>query len=109
MRHSSLNLVDAVIFDLLLVGETKFLFNLNFNRQAVGIPTAAAADMVTAHGLVAREDILEGARQHMVHARLAVGGRRTFIKDIFRPALAFAEGALEDILVFPKRSTLSSI
>ena len=44
--------------------------------------------MITAHDLVTREHILEGARQHVMHARLAVRSRRSLVKDIFGRTLA---------------------
>ncbi len=98
---------DAVVFDLLLVGEAKFLLDLDLHRQAMRIPAAAARDMEAAHDLVAREHILEGARQHMVHARLAVGGRRTFVEHVLRRALALLNGLLENFCSVSKTSTHS--
>ena len=94
--------VDAVFFDLLFVGEAKLLLDFDLDRQAVRIPAAAARDVIAAHDLVAREHILEGARQHMVHARLAIGGRRSFIKHILGSALALLDGLLEDLGLLPK-------
>src|SRR5690554_7278608 len=49
-------------------------------RQAVGIPTGLALDLVTFHGLEAADRILEGPGNNMVDARTAVGGGGTFIK-----------------------------
>jgi len=87
---------------LLFVGEAELLFYFQFNGQTVGIPTAAAADMVAAHGLIAREDVFECPGQHMVNARAAVSRRRAFEEDIFGAAFALGHGLLEDIVLLPE-------
>ena len=94
--------VNAVIFDLLLVGETEFLFDFNFHRQAVGIPAAFAGDVAALHGAVAQNDIFKGTGQNVMNARFAVGGRRTFEEDIFFPALAVFGRFFKDFFVVPE-------
>ena len=48
------------------------LLDLDLDRQAVAVPAAAAVDEAPAHGLEARVDVLEDAREHVVASR---GGR----------------------------------
>ncbi len=94
-------LFHAKGFDLRFAGDAQTLFNFDFNRQPVGIPAAAALDIVALHGLVAREDVLERARQDMVDAGATVGGGGAFKEDILGATLTFAHAALEDITVAP--------
>ncbi|MPM33921.1 hypothetical protein SDC9_80502 [bioreactor metagenome] len=54
--------LDAVSFDLLLAVETELFFHFDLHGQAVGIPAGFAEHVVTLHGLVARDDILDRAR-----------------------------------------------
>ena len=93
---------DAELLDLLLAAEAQSFLDLDLDGQAMGIPAAATLHIVALHGVVAREDVLEGTRQHMVDAGPAIGRRRPFVEDIFRPALAFAHAALEDIALPPQ-------
>src|SRR5690606_6245523 len=65
-------------------------------------PAAAAQDVVTLHGLVAGEDVLEGARQHVMDAGPAVGRGRSFEEDVFGAALALAHAALKDVALAPE-------
>src|SRR5690606_19067696 len=92
----------AVGFDVLLAFEAEFLLNLNFNGQAVCIPTAAAQAVISAHGLVAREHILERARQHMMAAGAAIRSRRAFIKHIGWAAFALFHCALKNAVELPE-------
>src|ERR1051325_855278 len=94
--------IDAIGFDLLLVFEAELLFHFDLNWQTMGIPAATPRDMIAAHDLVAREHILEGARQHMVHTGLAICRRRSFIKNILGRTLTLLNGLLEDIGLLPK-------
>jgi hypothetical protein len=65
-------------------------------------PNRRGARHEAAHDLVAREHILEGARQYMVHTGLSVGSRRALIEDILRRALTLLYGLLEDLGLLPK-------
>ena len=86
---------DAHFLDLMLVGEAVLLLDLDLDREAVGIPAAAARDVEAAHDLVAREHILEGARQYMMDAGATVGGGRALVEDVFGAALRLLDGLLE--------------
>src|SRR5688572_2685291 len=94
--------IYAVFLDLMFAVETELLFNFNLNWQTMRIPATAARNVIATHGFIAREHILEDARQHMMHARFSVGGWRAFIKNIFGRALAMFNGLPEDLGVFPK-------
>jgi len=54
------------------------------------------------HDLVAREQILEGARQYVMHAGLSIRSRRAFVKNILGTAFALLNGLLEDIGLLPE-------
>src|SRR5215212_2508468 len=95
-------LIDAVLFDLMLVVDPKLFLYFDLDRQAVCVPAAAARDMKAAHDLVTREHILESARQHMMHAWFSIRSRRSFIKNIFGSALALLNRLPEDLGLFPK-------
>ena len=66
------------------------------------IPPTAAQDMVTTHGTVAGENILERARQYMMNTRFAIGGGRSFEKYIIRFAFPLPNGLMKNIIIFPK-------
>jgi hypothetical protein len=66
------------------------------------VPAAAARDMITTHDLVAREHILESARQYVMYTRLAICSRRSFVENLLGPALALLNGLLEDLGLLPK-------
>ena len=67
-----------------LAGEAELLLDFELDRQAVGVPAALARDIEPAHGLVAREDVLERARQHVMDAGPAVGRRRPLVEYVAR-------------------------
>ncbi len=66
------------------------------------VPPAAARDVIAPHDLIAREHILEGARQYMVHTGLSIRSWRSLIKHIFGRALALLNGLLEDFGLLPE-------
>ena len=94
--------INAVFFDLLFVFEAELFLHFDLDGQTVCVPAAAPRDVKSAHDLVAREQILERARQHVMHARLAVRGRRTFVENILRRAFALLSCLLENLALFPK-------
>ena len=98
--------LDAVRFDLLFIGETKFLFHLDLNRQAVGIPPAAARNMISTHGLIAREDILECARKHMMYTGFTVCGWRSFKENVLGFSFALRHALVKNISVLPVAQNL---
>src|SRR5437867_1242108 len=82
--------------------ESKLLLDFDLNGQAMRVPAAAPGDMITTHDLIAREHVLERARQHMVHAGLSICGRRSLIKNILGRTLTLLNGLLEDLGLLPK-------
>ena len=81
---------DAVALDVGLLREAELLLDRDLDRQAVAVPAGLALDVAPAHGLVAREDVLEHARQDVVGARAPVGRRRPLVEDPRLRALAAA-------------------
>ena len=71
------------------------------DREPVAVPAALALDVVPAHRLVAREDVLEHARQHVVEAGRPVGGRRSLVEAPLRRALAPADRLGEHVALAP--------
>ena len=92
---------DAVALDVVLGGEAELLLDRDLDRQAVAVPAALALDVVAAHRLVAGEDVLEHAREHVVGAGAAVGGRRALVEDELLGALAAAHRLAEDVALAP--------
>jgi hypothetical protein len=92
---------DPVALDVGLRREAELLLHRDLDRQAVAVPAGLALDVAPAHGLVAREDVLEHAREHVVGARAPVGGRRPLVEDERLGALAAAERLVEDVALAP--------
>ena len=81
LTAAAVELLDAEPLDLALGGEPQLLLDLQLDGEPVGVPAAAAHGPEAAHGLVAEDDVLEGAREHVVDAGAAVGGRRALVED----------------------------
>ncbi len=69
------------LLDVLLAGEAQPLLDLDLDRQPVGVPTRLARDELAAHGLEAREEVLDDARDDVTDVRRVVGGRRPLEED----------------------------
>jgi hypothetical protein len=93
----AVELRDAVLLDLRLVLDPELLLDGDLHRQAVAVPAALAVAVEAAHRLKAREDVLEHAREHVVGARAAVGGRRALVEDVRRRALTAAQRLVVDV------------
>ena len=92
---------DAVSLDVRLGVEPELLLDRDLHRQAVAVPAALALDVAAAHGLVAREDVLERAGDHVVGAGAPVGGRRALVEHVRLSALAAADRLAEDVAITP--------
>src|SRR6185437_10000983 len=94
---------DAVlgILDLRLARYPELLFDRDLHRQAVAIPAALALHLVAAHRLVARVDVLEHAREHVVCTGPPVGGGRPLVEDPLLGSLAVAQGLAEHVALAP--------
>ena len=87
LAAARVELRDPVALDVLLGGDAELRLDRQLDRQAVTVPAALALDVEAAHRLVARKDVLEHARQHVVGAGRAVGGRRPLVEAPRRSAL----------------------
>ncbi len=85
---AGVELGDPEALDVLLGGEAELRLERELDRQAVAIPPPLALDVEAAHGLVAREGVLEHAGQHVVHAGRRVGERWALVEAPVRPAAA---------------------
>ena len=94
-------LLDAHLFDLGLVGDAELALHLEFGGQAVGVPAEAALDLVAAHGAVPRHDVLDVAGQQMPVVRQAVGERRAVVEHVFRCAVAALDAGAEGVVACP--------
>ena len=81
---------DAVALDVVLVVEAELPLDLELDRQAMAVPAALAVDLMAAHRLEAREDVLEHAAQDVVRDRAgrwrSAGPRRRRTPDSPRGA-----------------------
>ena len=93
---------DAVGLDLGLARDPQPLLHLELHRQAVAVPAAPPVHETAAHGLEAREDVLEDARQDMVRARTPVGRGRPLVEDEGLTAGALLQAAREDVALAPE-------
>ncbi len=94
--------LDAVGFDLILAVQPQLLFNLQLDRQAVRVPAGLAGDRLALHRLIARNQILDGARLDMADVRLAVGRGRAVVERKDVAALAQINGFLKDLILLPE-------
>ncbi len=78
--------LDAQLEDLVLGLDAELAHRLELGGQAVGVPPEAPLDMPAAHGLVARHDVLDVARDQVAVVRQPVGKRRPVVEDeLVRP------------------------
>ena len=98
---------DAVVLDILTRGKTEFLFYLDLDRQAVGVPARLAIDPIAAHRLVATEGVLDRAPEHMVNTRPTVGRGRAFIKGEGRAIGTRGGAGLENVLLIPPAADIA--
>ena len=93
---------DAVGLDLPLAVDAEAALDLELDRQAVRVPAGLARHAVAAHRLVAREEVLEDARDDVVRARPAVGRGRPLVEHEDGGVLAALEALLEDAVLLPE-------
>ena len=104
--HAFLALFDkgsnAIGLNLVLAVDVQQLFHLQLHRQAVGIPAGLAGDHLTLHCVEPGEQVLKGAGLQVADMRLAVGGGRAVVENIFRVAFALLHAFFKDVIFFPK-------
>ena len=94
--------LHAVLLDLILAVESERLLHLKLHRQAVRVPARFSKDALSLHRLVARQHVLDDARQHMADVRLAVRRRRPIIEREVLLACALVNRLLCDVVRFPE-------
>ena len=94
--------LHAVLLDLILAVEPERLLHLKFHRQTVRIPARLSKDALSLHRLVARQHILDDARQHMTDMRLAVRRRRSVVEREILLARTLVDRFLRDVVRFPE-------
>jgi hypothetical protein len=75
---------------------------LVLDGQAVCIPACLARHVVAAHRLVAREDVLEGACQHVMYAGFAVRRRRALVETEAWPPFRHRQRLFERSMLAPE-------
>jgi hypothetical protein len=92
---------DAVGLDLRLRADAQVALDRDLHGQAMAVPAALALHQVPAHGLEAREDVLEDAREDVVGAGPPVGGGRALVEHPRLGALTAAQRLAEDVALAP--------
>ena len=72
---------DAHLVDLVLVLDAQLALGLGLGRHAVGVPAEAALDVLAAHRLVTRDDVLDVTGEQVAVVRQAVGEGRAVVED----------------------------
>ncbi len=93
--------IDRDFLADVLLGDAEILFNAKFDGETVGVPTGLAFHLIALHGLVAAENVLDGAGQDVVNAGFAIGGGRTFEKYERGATFAFRHCAGKHIFISP--------
>ena len=78
------------------------LLGEGLDGEAVGIPAEAALDVLSAHRLVARDDVLDRAGEQVAVVRKAGGERRAVEEDELLAALGLREGFAERVVLLPE-------
>ena len=98
--------LHAVSLDLLFSVQAEHLFDLQLNGQAVGVPAGLAQNVIALHGLVPRDEILDGARLDVADVRAAVRGRRTVEEGIGLLSLSQLYALFKDLVLLPELEDL---
>ena len=90
------------LLDALLIEDAELFLDLVLHGQSVGVPAGLTRAVETAHRLVAREQVLEGAREHVMDAGPAVRGGRPLVEHELRPRRTFSHEAAKHVLATPE-------
>ena len=82
-------------------GNAELLFNAELYRQAVGVPSGFAVNLLSFERLVTTKDIFNGAAHDVVNAGQTIGRRRPFIKDKRGSSVALCHGLLKNGFFLP--------
>ena len=94
-------LLDAHLLDLRLIGDPELTFGLEFCGQSVGVPAESPLDLLAAHRLVPRYQILHVTGQQVTVVGQAVGERRPVVEDELRSVGSIGDGCGECVVVLP--------
>ena len=94
-------LFDADALSDVFLGDAQLLLHAEFDGQTVGIPTGFSLHSLSLQRLVATEQILDRAGQHMVDPRHTIGRGRPFIEDKGFGILSQFHGAIEGFFILP--------
>jgi hypothetical protein len=92
---------DAVSLNVLLARETQALFDLDFNRKAVGVPARLSRHVVTLHGAKAGEKVFDHPSDHVTDMGHVVGGRWPLEENETGLIGRLSEALLEDAQLAP--------
>ena len=94
--------IDPVLFDLILALNADLFLNYQFHRQSVGIPPCLAGHILSLHGMIAGNHVLDHAGEHMSDVGLPVSGGRSVIERIRLTAFPLLHTLLKDTVFFPE-------
>jgi hypothetical protein len=98
--------IHAAFADGARAGQTQLLLRQRLDGQAVTVPAETPLHVVPAHGLVARNNVLDRARQQVSVVRQPGGKRRAVVEHVFARAAALIERFLEGGLLLPEAENL---
>ena len=81
LAADGVELLDAQLKNLALGLQSQDALRLELGRQPVGIPAEPTLDPAPAHGLVARNEVLDIPGQEVAIVRQTVGERRAVVED----------------------------
>ena len=82
--------------------EVQFLFNKVFYRKTVAVPAKTALHTIALHGLVAGNNIFDGAGNEVAKMRHSCCKGRSVIEDVLLAILTLGNGLLENIFFLPE-------
>ena len=94
--------IDTIILNLILSVDAECLLHFQFHGKSVGIPAGLSRNLISLHGTVTRNHILDDTGQDMADMRLAVCCRRSVIKSVGRSLFPAVDGFLKNIFFFPE-------
>ena len=94
--------IETVLLNLLLAVKSESFLHFKLHRQSVSVPSGLSRHLVSLHGAISRNHILDNTGEDMSDMRLAVGSRRAIIKHICRRVLPKFYALFEDIVIAPK-------
>ncbi|SKY35765.1 Uncharacterised protein [Mycobacteroides abscessus subsp. abscessus] len=94
-------LLDAHLLDLRLVGDSELTFGFELCGQTMCVPAESTLDLLAAHRLVPRYQILHVTGQQVTVVGQAVGERRPVVEDELGGVGSVGDGCGERVVVLP--------